>query len=366
MELEDWRADSRTVNTLFAMPDVDGMSEDSRFRLLFDAAPDPMLCVDTDGRILLVNSQMERLVGYTADELVGQLVEVLVPQRVREIHEKHRASYVAMAQPRSMGLGLQLAVRKKDGNEIPVDINLNEVNIAGSSVIVNSLRVRGAQMRFQAAFHHAPIGIALVDRTGKILIANDALTTMLSLDNEPEGHANFLTLAHPTDRDRLVKVFEDLGKGEIDSHCSQCRLIASDGRVVWATLSATPASDVAGVPRSFILQLEDITERLRAVEVLEHQASHDPLTGLPNRVLFADRLRQALARDQRSGRHTAVLYVDVDRFKSINDVFGHEVGDAALLELAGRMKMALRPSDTLARLAGDEFRSVRGRSGRSF
>ena len=317
-----------------------------------------------------MNAQVERVLGYSSEELVGQLVEVLVPENERDDHRKHREEYVATSQPGQTGSGFPSALRKKDGTEIPVEISLNVPDIAGSPVIVMGLRdvsellrARGdlaADLNFRSAFRHAPIGIALIDQDGKILLANDALTVLLTLVMSPDEHPDLVLLAHPTDREQLVKGFGDLSSGDVGSYRCQCRFIANDGRVVWVGLSATLATDARAPHRSLVVQFEDITERRRAAEVLEHQASHDPLTSLPNRVLFADRLRQALAHDQRSGRQTAVLYMDVDRFKNINDVFGHEVGDATLVELAGLMRSALRPSDTLARLGGDEFAVLAG------
>ncbi len=343
--------------------------DDGQSRLLLDGAPDAMVCVDSDGRIVLVNAQVERVFGYRPDELVGQLVEVLVPEGLREVHRGRRSDYVASPSPRPMGSGIQLAARKKDGDEIPVDISLSAVDLVAGRIVVTAIRdvsdrtrdeaaLRTAELRFNAAFHHALIGMALIDNAGRVIIANDAIRAMFGLVVGADYETDLLTMVHPADRDTLRRALGDLSSGEVASYRCECRLVAGNGLLVWVALSVALASDVGATPTAFVLQFEDISERRRAVTLLEHQTLHDPLTGLPNRVLFADRVHQALARDARTGGITAVFYLDVDRFKNINDVFGHDVGDVVIRDLAVLLNGVLRPSDTLARLGGDEFAVV--------
>lgn len=360
---------SISVQTV-GMP-ADGLiGDEGQLRLLFDATPDALVCVDADGRIVLVNAQVERVFGYRPAELVGRPVEMLVPEGRRDAHRAHRHGYVVSPHPRPMGSGLQLVARARDGTEIPVDISLSSVGLADGPVVVTAIRdvtdrvrdqaaLRSAELRFNSAFRYAPIGIALIDEAGTVTVANQALAVMLAFDDHGGEGTDLVARVHGDDRDMLRGALADLVSGDFASYRCECRFVADDGRPVWVALSAVLASDV-GAPASIVVLFEDITERRRWVEVLEHQAMHDPLTGLPNRVLFADRVHQALARDARSGAVTAVLYVDVDGFKNVNDIFGHEVGDAAMAELAGRLGAALRPYDTLARIGGDEFAVLAG------
>ncbi|MDQ1373241.1 MAG: hypothetical protein QOJ09_579, partial [Actinomycetota bacterium] len=128
-----------------------------------------------------------------------------------------------------------------------------------------------------------------------------------------------------------------------------------DGQEVWALLARSPVVDPAGVEAGVLAMVTDITERKRAEDALAHQAFHDALTKLPNRELFLDRLSHALDRIDRRTGHTAVLFLDIDRFKWVNDSLGHAAGDALLVEMAWRMRVVLRAGDTLARFGGDEF-----------
>ena len=132
------------------------------------------------------------------------------------------------------------------------------------------------------------------------------------------------------------------------------RYVRADGRLVWVSLSLSPVRDEDGNTLYLISQMQDVTERKRTEAKLAHQAMHDPLTGLPNRTLFTDRMLLAKARLGRGGS-LALLFCDLDDFKAVNDSFGHEAGDRILIEVADRLRSILRPSDTVSRFGGDEF-----------
>ncbi len=132
------------------------------------------------------------------------------------------------------------------------------------------------------------------------------------------------------------------------------RYVRADGRLVWVSLSLSPVRDEAGNTLYLISQMQDVTERKRTEAKLAHQAMHDPLTGLPNRTLFTDRMQLAKARLERGGS-LALLFCDLDDFKAVNDSFGHEAGDRILMQVADRLRSILRPSDTVSRFGGDEF-----------
>jgi len=133
------------------------------------------------------------------------------------------------------------------------------------------------------------------------------------------------------------------------------RYVTKAGEIVWVHLAVSLASDEQNRPAYFIAQIQDITDRRAAQERLAHRALHDPLTGLPNRDLLMDHLSHALARSARAGTLAAVMFCDLDHFKSVNDTHGHEAGDELLVVVADRLRGVMRPGDSVARLGGDEF-----------
>lgn len=168
-----------------------------------------------------------------------------------------------------------------------------------------------------------------------------------------ENSRSFLDVVHPDDREKVALAFDVRGDVVDDE---QYRLVWPDGDIRWVRSQGVPIRDDAGQIIQVACITEDITDTKRSEEYLVHKAFHDALTELPNRALFLDRLRQAIERSQRrGGPQFAVLFVDLDRFKNINDSLGHIAGDRLLIEMARRLELCLRPGDTVARFGGDEF-----------
>jgi diguanylate cyclase (GGDEF)-like protein/PAS domain S-box-containing protein len=216
--------------------------------------------------------------------------------------------------------------------------------------------------RFRTIFEEASIGIARADADGRLIEVNAALERMLGYSAAELAEASWLRYTHPDDADHNVRLFSELLAGERDSYRLEKRCVRKDGRLIWTQVTAAPERDGAGDTTSVVSMIEDISERKAGEEALrqqaelnEHQAMHDALTGLPNRTLFRDRIRQAIATARREDSRVAVLMMDLDRFKEINDSLGHSSGDALLQELARRLADVVRTSDTVARLGGDEF-----------
>ncbi len=215
--------------------------------------------------------------------------------------------------------------------------------------------LREAEERFRRAFDDAAIGMSLNSLDGRYMRVNHALVDLTGYDAEALVGKTFGDITHPEDIEADMAAVRELLAGERDVYETDKRYVHAEGHVVWIQLNVTVVNDGDGRPLHFIAQMQDITERKRAQAELAHQALHDPLTGLPNRLLFLDRLEVALARLGRRDGAVAVLFLDLDRFKLINDSHGHEVGDQVLMEMAGRLRGLLRPSDTLSRFGGDEF-----------
>jgi diguanylate cyclase (GGDEF)-like protein/PAS domain S-box-containing protein len=213
-----------------------------------------------------------------------------------------------------------------------------------------------SEERFRSAFDYAAIGMALVSPEGKWLQVNRSLCEMVGYSERELLEMTWETLTHPDDLRAVREQVTHLLEGRIPTYQTEKRYMHQNGGEVWIFLSISLTRDPETKSTRLIFQTQDITDRKRAERQLLHDAFHDTLTGLPNRALFVDRLKQALARTRRLGAHQfAVLFLDLDRFKVINDSLGHIVGDQLLVGIARRLEACLRPGDTVARLGGDEF-----------
>ena len=210
--------------------------------------------------------------------------------------------------------------------------------------------------RFRSAFDYAAIGMALVSTEGRWLQVNRSLCQILGYIEDELLLTDFLSVTHPDDLPTALSNIAQLLKGKVQASQMEKRYIHKSGHEVWVHWSVSLVRDQYSKSVHLIFQIQDITDRKLAEQQLHHDAFHDALTGLPNRALFMDHLKLAIARSRRNATTKfAVLYLDLDRFKVINDSLGHTIGDQLLVGIADRLKNNLRPGDTVARLGGDEF-----------
>jgi len=217
--------------------------------------------------------------------------------------------------------------------------------------------------RFRQTFGQAPVGLALVDVRATdgptFAQVNGALAGILGRTNGGLAGMPLDAVTHPDDAAGLRAVLTGLGAGRATAHRGEARWRHADGHDLWVLLDAwvpgAAPGDGGRPPRHAVLHVEDITARRRAELELSHRALHDGLTGLPNRALLLDHLAGALARAGRQGTHVAVMFLDLDHFKEVNDTLGHDAGDRLLVDVARRLRRCLRETDTAARLGGDEF-----------
>ncbi len=216
--------------------------------------------------------------------------------------------------------------------------------------------LQASERRFHSAFTHASIGMALLAFDGRILQVNPALGALLGRPEEALRGQKFQDFVAAVDRLALEQQLGLADGQEFEGFTRELRCPHADGSTLWLSLHCSFFTEPHAEEPCLILQAQDVTARRTAEAGLQHLAFHDPLTGLPNRRRFMECLVGALSRAKADPGHTwAVMFIDFDRFKLVNDSLGHHVGDQLLLQMARRIQEKLRPSDVVARLGGDEF-----------
>lgn len=208
---------------------------------------------------------------------------------------------------------------------------------------------------FDSAFEYAPIGMAVLTPTGVIAVCNPAMGALLGRRPVELVGSTFLDVTHPDDlleaRHRSLQIQHD----QTPVQRCEYRFLHSSSATVWVSASTARVPELPGRPSHLIAHVEDISDRKALEAELLHQATHDPLTGLGNRMLLTQKLARALTGGQDHARPSCLLYLDLNGFKAVNDHYGHTTGDRVLCELAERISALLRPQDVAARLGGDEF-----------
>jgi diguanylate cyclase (GGDEF)-like protein/PAS domain S-box-containing protein len=215
-------------------------------------------------------------------------------------------------------------------------------------------QLRESEARFRGAFGQAAVGLAQLSADGRWLRANRKLLEIVGYTEEELRGMHVSDLVTPEDWQIDAPLLRALADGELETSSREKRYLCKDGRRVWVKATVT-AMQPDGSHASLVAVVEDISQRKQFEEELMHLARHDALTGLANRTLLLDRVAQAIAQARRSGNQVAMLFLDLDRFKTINDSLGHDAGDRVVVEVGRRLKQAVRDADTVARFGGDEF-----------
>ena len=311
---------------------------------------------DASGRILYTNPAEAAMHGYRPQELIGKHVRTFMPPQWRP----------AAGQPEQLKSWKRETVNvRRDGTIFPVQL-LSDALIGSdgrtiaivtcSEEITERKRaeesLRSSEERYRLLFERNLAGVYRATLDGRLLECNEAFARILGYSSREEvlAHSAWDLFFNREDREAFLARLKE--KGSLTNF--EVRIRRRDGTSVWALENETliPGQDGADLVEGTLI---DITERKMAEERIEYHAYHDPLTGLPNRMFLKDRLHLALAQARRSGRGFAVVWLDLDHFKEINDTLGHAVGDRILQDVAARLRDCVREEDAVARLGGDEF-----------
>jgi diguanylate cyclase (GGDEF)-like protein/PAS domain S-box-containing protein len=314
---------------------------------------DALFVCDVHGLIRFANRAAESILGYEENELVGLDIASLFDDDTGDI------SYVNMAA--SANASKERVFLAKNGEPVDLMLSISPIlqhgEASGAVLIGRDIRerkiaeqrIRESEQRYRLLFERNAAGVCVATAEGRIEDCNETLLTMLGYQRGEliGGRLNEIYW-RPTDREEMESLLSETKT----LNSVEAELRRKDGTRLWVVQNLTMAAG------HFHMTVVDISDRKRAEEQIEFHAYHDVLTLLPNRKLFMDRLRQNLTHCRRAGTPLAVMFIDLDGFKGVNDSLGHTAGDEVLLEMAKRLSSCVRADDTVARLGGDEFSIV--------
>lgn len=352
------------------------IESERHYHTVFDAAPEGMWLIDPSHKTVDVNLRLMKLLGYAKHEMLGRTPLVFVDDENREVFAEQTGK-IGTTERRSYDIELQ----HKDGHNIPtrfsaVTLRNKDGSVKASIAFVEDITERKRMERqvlndrefLQSVIDSISDSVMVIDRELRIVLMNRSVKSRLEAFRvDPQQMTHYFDLpfvSAPVDGSPAQEcpVHRVLQLGKQATAILSRPTSINPSSLSKVEVIASPLLNPDGGLRGVIEVARDITEHLDLLEEvrqqkdnLQHLAHHDPLTNLPNRALFLLRLKQAISKAKRMGRQMAVLFVDLDRFKEINDSLGHAFGDKVLNEVAERFKKSVRADDTIARLGGDEF-----------
>lgn len=351
-----------------------GLLKDSeeRLRAITDTAGDAIMIMDPQGTISYWNPAAEQMLGYSSAEVLGKnLHDLLVPQRYHDDYRTALPGFFHTGSGNAVGKVRSLFAIRKDGQEIAVSHSLSAFQLNGAWHSVGIIRDITESLKQQEALKASEENVRLllnstaeaicgINLAGNCTFANQSFLNLLGYtDLTHVIGKNVHQLTHHSYPDgtpfpaKQCRLHHAIYEG-LQVHLDDETLWRSDGTSFPAEIWTHPQmtnNSLVGAVMTFI----DITERKKMETELQRMAHYDVLTGLPNRALFSDRIQQALAEAKRDRIRIAIMFIDLDKFKPVNDTYGHAVGDLLLKDVANRIKSSIRESDTVARIGGDEF-----------
>jgi len=333
------------------------LQSEANYRALTENANVGIL-VNHRGQHVFANERLLRMLGYTAAELRATGVKELVhPDEYAKVTQRFEDRMAGKDSPNVY----ETVFVTKDGRPVPVEVTAARTLWQGEPAgllflhdISERRRAEDQMRKLSRALEQTADAVVITDRDGVIEYVNPAFEGITGFSrDETIGRKPSLVKSDRQDQAFYQRLWEIIIGGAAFSDVFINR--RKDGRLYYEEKTITPLKDEAGRITHFVSTGKDVTDRVQTEERLQHMAQHDALTDLPNRVLLLDRLSQALARARWHERNVAVMFIDLDRFKTINDTLGHEIGDRLLQRLGERLGRCVREGDTIARFGGDEF-----------
>lgn len=333
------------------------------YRALVQHLSDLVLVVGADDGIHYVSPSVGRLLGYSPEAVIGRTATDLIHP---DDYDAASAEFSRVLETDREGVPIELRCRGCDGSWVWFEVTASRLptNVADDWVVVNARDIserklaeaehHAIEARFQTAFSQSPIGIVFCGLDGRLMWSNDALAKFLGRPASDLAGVDYRDLWPDAQLTQEQEQVDQLLDGTIDSFQFERRYARADGRVRWGLIYVSLVRDAEGAPHSLLGQIEDITDRKVRELALEHDAEHEPLTGLWNRSGFCRLLEQSWGARGGTGE-VAVLFVDLDGFKLANDIYGHDAGDEVLVHVAQRLRQIVRGGDAVGRWGGDEF-----------
>ncbi len=338
---------------------------EEKFRTISDAARDAIVMIDDEGNASFWNQGAERIFGYTAQEIAGkELHSVIVPSKYRSLSQEGFSKFKFTGQGPVLGKTLELTALRKDGTEFPVSLPVSAVKLQDKWHAIGIVRditerkkaeqvIRESERKFRDLFENTTDLIQIITPDGRFLLVNPSWMVTLGYFDDDIGHISLWDIIHPESMPHCKEIFQQVLSGKSVQNVETV-LVAKDGRpvVLEGNISCFFKGDTLEYIRCIF---HDITERKRMEEELLTLSLRDGLTSLYNRRGIVTLAEQQLKIADRMKKEMLMIYIDLDKMKHINDTFGHQEGDRALIDTAHILENTFRSSDIIARLGGDEF-----------
>jgi diguanylate cyclase (GGDEF)-like protein/PAS domain S-box-containing protein len=348
------------------------IESEARFRSMASATLDAFILIDNDGNVTFWNDSAAKMFGYTKEEITGKyLHSFIMPERYIDSFRRGFEAFQFTGEGPFIGKVYEVEAERKDGTEFPVELSLAALKLKGNWCAVGIVRDITERRRLEHSLRRSyevtkaiidsmKEAISLIDvRDFRIVGVNSTFLKEYGYSDESEilGQHCYAVTHHRSDvcgpPDDICPLTETVRMG---GHYTVEHLhYGKNGEKIYVEITTSPIMDESGKVVQVVHVQRNITERKMMEEKIRHQAYHDELTDLPNRRFFMDIVSIEIPKTHRSQKKLAILFLDLDRFKEVNDTLGHEAGDQLLKEVSGRLKACIRESDTLARMGGDEF-----------